>query len=313
MCASVSLPALRAYRPRQRVHPCRLYIRRVRGFKYQLRWSLPNNQSVNCGLYTDEATAELVRRAVASESAHHPQSPLGLWDALQVVLARLKKTKPGIDLPEVLPKYVRACTSPLGPVKDKCPNWRWQTYWVLQRLDGYRAEVRLCGKVIRLDGPYSDPRQAHVAMLGVLNQPAMLTLRAAMERRALDRIEARARAIVKAGRAMQAVTDRREVRKLQRGGYYTEAISEDLSISAKTVWKHLCPLTRRRQAAALRERGLSPSDVAEVMGIPKCTERADRAAWIRELGRRGWSESKIARRVAVPRLWVKHVIGMDRG
>ena len=65
---------------RERRHPCGLYIRKVKGFKYQLRWWLQTYGSVNCGLY-DEESAQLVRTRLVKETVHYPPTPLGMWKA----------------------------------------------------------------------------------------------------------------------------------------------------------------------------------------------------------------------------------------
>jgi hypothetical protein len=85
-----------------------VYTRKVKGYKYQLRWWLTGHGSVNCGLYDDLEAAELVRREVVVEMSRHPLTPLGLWQALQVVFARLKQRWRMWSPPRVLPMNVRA-------------------------------------------------------------------------------------------------------------------------------------------------------------------------------------------------------------
>jgi hypothetical protein len=139
-------PATPRTRLRERRHPCGLYIRKVKGFKYQLRWWLQGHGSVNCGLY-DETDAELVRRELVPETARHASTPLGLWKALQVVLGRLRRRKPGINWPEVLPMWVRR--HPSG---------------------GYLARVKAGGRVLVAPGPFCKPEDAHRALADILGR-----------------------------------------------------------------------------------------------------------------------------------------------
>jgi hypothetical protein len=133
-------------RLRERRHPCGLYIRKVKGFKYQLRWWLQGHGSVNCGLY-DETDAELVRKELVPETAHHPATPLGLWKALQKVLCRLRQWKPGTYWPEILPMWVRRHAE-----------------------GGYYARVKVGGKVIETKGSFRKPEAAHLAMAELLGR-----------------------------------------------------------------------------------------------------------------------------------------------
>lgn len=133
-------------RLRERRHPCGLYIRKVKGFKYQLRWWLQGHGSVNCGLY-DETDAELVRRELVPETARHPATPLGLWQALQVVLKQLKKRFPEMPWPAVLPMWVRRH-------KD----------------GGYCARVKVKRQVVEAPGPYKKPDDAHRALAELLGR-----------------------------------------------------------------------------------------------------------------------------------------------
>jgi hypothetical protein len=125
---------------RERRHPCGLYIRKVKGFKYQLRWWLQKWGSVNCGLY-DEADAELVRRELVPETAAYPPTPLGLWQGLQKVFARLRKRFPDTPWPKVLPMWVRR--HPAG---------------------GYLARVKVKRTVYEATGPFKKPDDAHRAL-----------------------------------------------------------------------------------------------------------------------------------------------------
>ncbi|WP_439627508.1 hypothetical protein [Gemmata sp.] len=139
-------PAPARVRLRQRRHECGHYIRYPgKGTKYQVRWWLGGHGSVNCGLYDSEATAELVRRELIRETAGRPATPLGIWQALQCVLARLG---------------TRA-----GDVSPALPTW------VAERKDGgYGAKVKKGGRVLECPGPFADPAAAHVAMLELLDR-----------------------------------------------------------------------------------------------------------------------------------------------
>ena len=138
----------------------------MKGLKYQVRWWLSEHGSINCGLFDTEEAAAIVRAELAAETAKHPTTPLGLWTALQVVLARLKQRWPMWSPPRVTPKYVR------------------------QRADGlYFARVRVCGRVIELPGPYATPEAAHEAMVARLRWLGLPKLQLEQVRRRLQVIK----------------------------------------------------------------------------------------------------------------------------
>jgi hypothetical protein len=145
MLATRELPTVRT-RQRFRRHPCSLYIRKVKGSKYQLRWWLarvdPSAGSVNCGLYASEWLAERVRTAVVKELRNHHPTALGVWSATRAVLrAMVDQGQPvAAALKRLLPKWVR-------------------------RTDGgYAARVKVWGQRIVLPGPFATPEDAHRAM-----------------------------------------------------------------------------------------------------------------------------------------------------
>jgi hypothetical protein len=115
-----------------------------KGYQQQIRWPLPGNISVNCGLY-DPALAAVVRKKLLAEVRKYPRTPLGVWQALTVVLDRLKAA--GVDVPEVMPKYVKA--RPDG---------------------GFAASVRKGGRFLEVPGPYERPEEAHEAMVALLTR-----------------------------------------------------------------------------------------------------------------------------------------------
>jgi hypothetical protein len=103
-----------------------------------VRWYLPGNESINCGLY-DREMAAVVRERLLAEVAHHPLTALGIWKALTVVLGALETA--GAKVPRVLPKYVKA------------------------RPDGvYSASVRKGGRFLEAPGPFDTPEEAHLEM-----------------------------------------------------------------------------------------------------------------------------------------------------
>jgi hypothetical protein len=112
------------------------------GFLTQLRWPLPGNLSVHCGLF-DPAFVVVVRDRLAREVAKHPATELGVWFALQTVFAALREE--GIETPTVLPKFVKAY-----------PDGR------------YFAEVKKAGRTLECPGPFDRPEAAHLAMLDLL-------------------------------------------------------------------------------------------------------------------------------------------------
>jgi len=131
-------------RLRERRHPCGLFIRKVKGYLYQLRWWLQGYGSINCGLY-DEDDAELVRKELIPETGKHPATSLGIWQALMVVLDRLRHRKPGTHWPEVLPKWVR-------PHPD----------------GGFFGRVKIAGKIVETPKTYRKAEDAHRAMAEML-------------------------------------------------------------------------------------------------------------------------------------------------
>lgn len=135
-------------RLRERRHACRSsYLRYPgKGTRIQVRWWLGGHGSVNCGLYDCERTAELVRRELVKETARHPATPLGLWEALRSVLARLGDRAGEMTPP--LPMFVKRAKN-----------------------GGYEASVKRGGKLVMCPGPYDTPEAAHLAIVAVLNPP----------------------------------------------------------------------------------------------------------------------------------------------
>jgi hypothetical protein len=112
-----------------------------KGRKEQLRWWLKAHGSVNLGLY-DREMLTTVRRKLLPLTSKYPLTPLGLWQALQVVLKELRAQ--GVVVPEVWPKYV-------------------------ERVDGgFMAHVTQRGERIECPGPYPTPEEAHAAILAEL-------------------------------------------------------------------------------------------------------------------------------------------------
>lgn len=134
---------------RERRHACGRYVRFPgKGHKVQLRWWCHRaghaGGSVNCGLY-DELTAERVRAEIASRTARHAPTALGIWRAVVEAIDHLRAR--GYPVPaEVLPKWVHR-----------------------RRSGGYCARVTKGGRVIELPGPFKTPEAAHNAMLDKLN------------------------------------------------------------------------------------------------------------------------------------------------
>ncbi len=107
----------------------------------QIRIWLTGYGSVNCGLY-DRELLPIVRRKLITAAAGYPPTPLGIWQALRVVLDEFRAE--GVPVPNVLPKYV-------------------ETDGVI-----FTASVRKAGRLIECPGPYSTPEEAHEAMMAKL-------------------------------------------------------------------------------------------------------------------------------------------------
>jgi hypothetical protein len=136
-------PAPPKLRLRERRYECGWYRRKVKGEKYQVRWWVEGCGSVNCGLY-DEADAGRVYDELIHEVSRHPLTALGVWQALRVVLAKLKKRYPSRDWPNVLPMYVRAAG------------------------EKFAAKVKKSGRVLECAGPFDSPEGAHLAIIALL-------------------------------------------------------------------------------------------------------------------------------------------------
>lgn len=146
-------------RLRERRHACELYIRKVKGNLYQVRWWVEADGSVHCGLY-DRDMASKVKRDLLRESARHPATALGIWAALRAVLGRLRDR--GADVPDVLPKWVErgAWVPPArraDGTEERAGHW---LYW--GRVE--RRERRGGPKVLREVGPFDTAEAAHLAL-----------------------------------------------------------------------------------------------------------------------------------------------------
>lgn len=161
----VDPPPPRKPRLRERRHACdHLYVRKVKGNLYQLRWwvEAASGGSVNCGLYPTEGEAHAAFRAIAAACATVPlrgKTALSLWAAMKPLVAS------GVLPGHLLPKYVVPCEG--GP--------------------GYAARVRLgTGADRRLlvePGPFACPEDAHRAMVARLGTAARAGAKPAAVRR----------------------------------------------------------------------------------------------------------------------------------
>jgi hypothetical protein len=152
MPKTAATPAIK--KRRERRHECGQFIRYPgRGSKYQVRLWLPLKAggSINAGLYS-EWMASRVLAAVIAEMKNHSASALGIWRALCAVLDRFRSE--GYPVPaHVWPKYVH------------------------RRPDGtFFAKVKKADRMILLDGPYSTPEDAHLAMFARLARLARLAV-----------------------------------------------------------------------------------------------------------------------------------------
>jgi hypothetical protein len=121
-----------------------------RGFKQQLRVWLAGHGSINCGLY-DPELLPIVRKRLLTECAKFASTPLGIWQALMLILDDFRER--GIDVPDVLPRYVER-----GP-------------------SGFFGFVRKGGRIIETP-TFDTPEAAHLAMEKRLAQEFPTRLRA---------------------------------------------------------------------------------------------------------------------------------------